>query len=115
MQISDYSQQALTTLGRGGTHAYGDITAELMAQVLGLVGESGEVAEKFKKLVREKDGVLSDEIKTDLVKELGDILWYVNSVAYLIGSSLEEVARTNNEKLASRLERGTLDGSGDDR
>lgn len=115
MQISDYSKQALTTLGVGGTHAYGDITPELMAQVLGLVGESGEVAEKVKKLVRDKQGELSIETRADLVKELGDILWYVNSVAHLIGSDLEEVARLNNEKLASRHQRGVLAGSGDDR
>ena len=113
MQLSDYSQKALATLG--GQHAYGDITPDLMSQVLGLVGESGEVAEKFKKLLRDHHGELSDATKAELVKELGDILWYVNSVAHLIGSSLEEVARLNNEKLASRQQRGVLRGSGDNR
>ena len=113
MQIADYSKQALTTLG--GDHSYGDITPKLMSQVLGLVGESGEVAEKFKKLLRDSHGELSDETKAELVKELGDILWYVNSVAHLLGSSLEEVARLNNEKLASRKARGVIKGSGDNR
>lgn len=113
MQITDYSAKALTTLN--AKHEYGDISPELMAQVLGLVGESGEVAEKFKKLIRDKKGELSDETRTELVKELGDILWYVNSVAHLIGSSLEEVARVNNEKLASRHARNMLSGSGDNR
>ena len=113
MQIADYSTKALTTLG--GQHAYGDITPDLMSQVLGLVGESGEVAEKFKKLLRDENGALSDETKAELVKELGDILWYVNSVAHLIGSSLEEVAQLNNEKLASRHKRGVIKGSGDNR
>jgi NTP pyrophosphatase (non-canonical NTP hydrolase) len=113
MQISDYSTQALTTLN--AKHEYGAISPELRAQVLGLVGESGEVAEKFKKLVRDKLGELSDETRAELVKELGDILWYVNSVAHLIGSNLEEVARLNNEKLASRHQRGVLSGSGDNR
>jgi NTP pyrophosphatase (non-canonical NTP hydrolase) len=49
------------------------------------------------------------------VKELGDILWYINAVAHLLGSNLEEVAKANNEKLASRKNRGVLSGSGDNR
>lgn len=113
MNIRDYQAQAITTLT--DDHAYGDISSRLMAQVLGLVGESGEVAEKFKKLLRDKDGKLSEEDKAELVKELGDILWYVTSVAHLLGSSLEEVAIKNNEKLASRKSRGQIKGGGDNR
>lgn len=113
MQISDYSEKAIATLL--GTHAYGDISPQLMAQVLGLAGESGEVLEKFKKLIRDRQGQLTEEDRAALIKELGDILWYVNAVAHLLGSSLEEVARRNNEKLASRHERGQLHGQGDNR
>lgn len=113
MQISDYSEKAIATLL--GTHAYGDISPQLMAQVLGLAGESGEVLEKFKKLIRDRQGQLTEEDRAALIKELGDILWYVNAVAHLLGSSLEEVARRNNEKLASRYERGQLHGQGDNR
>lgn len=46
MTIDEYAKKAIATLI--GTHEYGEIDARLMAQVLGLVGESGEVAEKFK-------------------------------------------------------------------
>lgn len=113
MQISDYSEKAIATLL--GTHDYGDISPQLMAQVLGLAGESGEVLEKFKKLIRDRQGQLTEEDRAALIKELGDILWYVNAVAHLLGSSLEEVARRNNEKLASRRERGQLHGQGDNR
>ena len=83
--------------------------------MLGLVGESGEVAEKFKKLVRDKQGILTDDDRTEILKELGDVLWYVNAVAHLLGSSLEEVARMNNQKLASRQARQQLHGQGDNR
>ena len=86
-----------------------------MAQVLGLGGESGEVLEKFKKILRDKQGRISGSDRTAIVKELGDVLWYVNAIAHLVGSDLEEVARLNNEKLASRQYRGQLQGSGDDR
>ena len=113
MQISEYSAKAITTLV--GMHNYGDVDAQMMAQVLGLCGESGEIAEKFKKVVRDKNGVLSPEDKAEIIKELGDVLWYVNAVAYLLGLSLEEVARLNNEKLASRQARDQLHGTGDNR
>ena len=113
MTINDYSQQALRTLL--GEHAYGEVDAKFMAQVLGLGGESGEVLEKFKKILRDKQGRISGSDRTAIVKELGDVLWYVNAIAHLIGSSLEEVARLNNEKLASRQRRDQLQGSGDNR
>lgn len=111
--MDEYSIKALSTLT--AAHAYGDVSAELMAQVLGLVGESGEIAEKFKKILRDKAGKLSDEDKAELLKELGDVLWYVNSVAYLLGGTLDNVAKANIDKLASRKARGKISGSGDNR
>lgn len=87
----------------------------LISQVFGLMGESGEVAEKFKKLIRDKKGVISDDDKAEVLKELGDILWYINSVSHLLGSSLEEVAQKNLDKVLSRKERGMTGGSGDNR
>ena len=113
MNIQEYGQQAITTLT--SDHDYGEISPELMAQVLGLVGESGEVAEKFKKLVRDKQGGLAAEDKTELLKELGDIVWYVNSIAVLLGSDLETVLENNLEKVLSRKARGVTKGSGDNR
>ena len=114
MTIDDYSKQAISTLL--GEHGLGkDMTPTLLSQVFGLVGESGEVAEKFKKLIRDKHGEISDEDKAEILKELGDILWYVNSVASLLGSSLSEVAEKNLDKVLSRKVRGVTQGSGDNR
>ena len=113
MTFEEYGKQAISTLT--SDHAYGDITAEMLAQLLGLVGESGEVAEKVKKLIRDKGGKLSAEDKTELLKELGDILWYVNAVAYELGSNVSEVAKQNLEKVLSRKARGVSKGSGDNR
>ena len=76
---------------------------------LGLCGESGEVAEKVKKHVR--DGTSLDELK----KELGDVLWYLASIASDLNISLNDIALTNVEKLQSRMERGKISGSGDNR
>lgn len=114
MNIDEYSKQAITTLL--GDHGLSDdMSPALISQVFGLVGESGEVAEKFKKLIRDKNGRISAEDKEEIVKELGDILWYINSVSALIGSSLEEVAAKNLEKVLSRKDRGMTSGSGDNR
>ena len=113
MKFDDYQAQAITTLTKD--HDFGDISAELMAQILGLVGESGEVAEKFKKIIRDEEGELSAEARQELLKELGDILWYINAVAVLLDSSLAEVAENNLGKVLSRKERGVTKGSGDSR
>lgn len=86
-----------------------------MAQVFGIMGESGEVAEKFKKLIRDKNGQMSAEDRAEILKELGDILWYVNAVAYLLDSSLEEVAANNLTKVLGRKAEGKIAGSGDNR
>lgn len=102
MNIQEYSESAITTLL--GDHEITDMDAALISQVFGLVGESGEVAEKFKKLIRDKKGVITEEDKQEILKELGDILWYINSVSHLLGSNLEEVAKKNLEKVLSRKE-----------
>ena len=68
MKLEDYSQQAITTLL--GDHDTLDMDASLISQVFGLMGESGEVAEKFKKLIRDKQGKISDEDKQEIIKEL---------------------------------------------
>ena len=113
MTIDDYSKQAITTLV--GTHGLDDMEPALISQVFGLMGESGEVAEKFKKLIRDKHGAISEEDKQEILKELGDILWYINSLSKLLGSSLEEVAQKNLAKVLSRKARGVTAGSGDNR
>ena len=82
---------------------------------LGLVGESGEVAEKIKKILRDKNGKFDYESKLSLKKELGDVLWYLSNLCDELGLSLSDVANENLEKLNLRLSRGRISGSGDDR
>ena len=114
MKLDDYSKQAISTLLND--HALSeDMSPALVSQVFGLMGESGEVAEKFKKLIRDKQGRISEEDKNEIIKELGDILWYINSVSHLLGSSLEEVAKKNLDKVLSRKDHGVTTGSGDNR
>lgn len=95
-------------------------TADLKAvgfieKVLGLTGEAGETADKIKKILRDKDGAVSDEDRELIVKELGDTLWYIASIARYLGVSLSEVADVNINKLESRYKRNKLHGEGDKR
>lgn len=84
-------------------------------KVLGLVGEAGEAADKIKKILRDKDGVVSDEDRELIVKELGDTLWYIASISRYLGVPLSEVASRNIDKLESRYQRNKLHGEGDER
>ena len=87
----------------------------LVYTALGLAGEAGEVANKVKKIIRDKNGVLDDETKADIADELGDTLWYVSNLASELGVKLDNIVAQNLAKLFSRRDRGTLAGSGDKR
>lgn len=87
----------------------------LMVYLLGLSGETGEVAEKFKKMFRDKGGEITPEFKEDVKRELGDVLWYVTAISGELGLTLQEVAEGNIEKIESRKSRGVQHGNGDNR
>jgi len=82
---------------------------------LGIADEAGEVAGKIKKLIREKNSVLTEDYKKEIVKELGDVLWYMTQMCTYMNVSLEDVAKSSIEKIMSRQERGKLFGNGDNR
>lgn len=115
MNLNEYQAQAITTELMKRPEKLNGNDPALVAKVLGLVGESGEVAEKFKKIIRDKRGEISAEDSAEIVKELGDVLWYVSAIADYLDTPLEEVAHTNLQKLFSRRDRGTSRGSGDNR
>ncbi len=89
--------------------------AWLAYPALGLAGEAGEVAEHAKKAIRDDGGAVSEERRSAMAKELGDVLWYVAQLASELGLDLDEVAQVNLDKLLSRQRRGVLSGSGDER
>lgn len=107
--MNDYQQAALRTAARR------DKPNELFHLLLGLVGETGEIAEKAKKIVRDKDSDFSNWDIEDLKKELGDTLWYLAVLADYFDIPLEDVAKLNIAKLADRQQRAALGGSGDNR
>ena len=87
----------------------------LMYCGLGLAEEAGEVAGKVKRILRDHGGLLDDDQKQELRKELGDVLWYLSQVASEIGINMSYVARINLDKLEQRKANNTLHGTGDNR
>lgn len=108
--LDEYQNEArkTATYPSVGTHSWVYVT-------LGLAGETGEICEKLKKIIRDKNGVISEDDRQALKKEQGDLLWYISNLAYELGFKLSEIATANIEKLRSRQERNVIGGSGDNR
>lgn len=108
MDFKEYQEKAFVT-------ALPSIKDNIYYHTLGLAGEAGEICNKIKKVMRDKDGAISDEVKENLKAEIGDVMWYVGSLCTVLGLDLEDVCSANIDKLYSRKDRGTISGSGDNR
>jgi len=76
---------------------------------LGLISEAGEVAGALAKLKR-GDGAIDD-----VIKEMGDNLWFLSQLADFFHVPFSKIAEINLEKLEDRQNRGVLAGKGDKR
>lgn len=113
MNLNEYQAQV------GKTALYPRVGNNFIYPALGLAGETGEVVEKIKKLIR-NDGIetpdrVPPEKRDEIVKEMGDVLWYLAQLSTELGVSFGTVAERNIEKLASRMERGVIESEGDNR
>lgn len=97
MEINEYEKLAMTTLNK-------DIKKDdiLINSVMGLCGESGEVIDLIKKHLFQGHELN----KEDLIKELGDVAWYLAEAAYALDVPLEEICTRNIEKLKKRFPQG---------
>lgn len=113
MNFNEYQEKSRKTA------TYPNAGNEFAYPVLGLVAEAGEVADKIKKHIRDDaihtPDALNDEQRAALEKELGDVLWYIAQLSTECGIEMNSVAEKNIEKLYSRMDRGKLGGSGDNR
>lgn len=126
MELNEYQEKAMETCM--------DSSRNFSYMFLNLVGEIGEFSSKVAKKIRKKElfvgyNSLSKnhqelgkyqnpfhyETEDELKQELGDVLWQLAGLCEVSGTSLEEIAQMNIEKLASRKERGKIDGNGDNR
>ncbi|OGL31058.1 hypothetical protein A3D14_02275 [Candidatus Saccharibacteria bacterium RIFCSPHIGHO2_02_FULL_47_12] len=113
MTFDEYQKKAITTDAFGGKGDF--LSIAFINKVLGLVGEAGEVAEKVKKLQRNQSGKLTVKDRHELLKELGDVLWYLSAISHYLNEPLDKVASDNLEKLFDRKARGVIKSKGDNR
>ncbi len=79
------------------------------------VERAPESLNKVKKIIRDNHKEFTAEKKAEIMKEIGDVLWYCATLSHDLGYTLDEVAQTNVDKLRSRMERQKITGSGDNR
>jgi NTP pyrophosphatase (non-canonical NTP hydrolase) len=111
MNFNEYQQLARKTqlYGKENPQNY------VIYPALGLGGESGEVLEHIKKILRDDKRQITPERQQKLKKELGDVLWYLSNLAYDLALNLDDIATTNILKLQKRKEQNQVHGEGSDR
>lgn len=97
MEFNEYQAAALATAAE-----FYDLKTALGITALGLSGESGEVADLVKKILGHGHPLDREE----LIKELGDVLWYIAVMSNALECSLEDVAQINIDKLKARYPDG---------
>lgn len=106
MELNEYQKKARETADYPKEY-------HIIYPALGVAGEAGEVAEKIKKVLRDNNGRFTQSVIPNIIKELGDVLWYVAILAEDLGYTLNDVAQLNIDKLADRKNRDMIHGSGD--
>lgn len=96
MQLDDYQTEAIKTR----QDPLGPLNQNRIISLLGLAREAGELISEYKKFIR--DGERYSPLKERACEELGDVLWYVASVADEFGLSLDDVAEKNLQKIRDR-------------
>lgn len=110
MTFDEYQEVAYTTAVYPKTDRM-----PLAYPALGLAGEAGEVAEKIKKLARDHKGKLTSPYREEIIRELGDVLWYISAIAWDMSVPLSKVVEVNIQKLSDRKRRSMIQGEGDSR
>ena len=110
MTFDEYQKRALSS-----AIVHKDSLMAKTIWVMGVAGEAGEVVEKWKKIVAYRQGKISDEDRIELIKELGDVVWYIAVLAHALDMSFDEVMTINLQKLSDRTRRNVVKGEGDNR
>jgi NTP pyrophosphatase (non-canonical NTP hydrolase) len=102
LTLNTYQHQALSTAVYPGRQTKSGIEYNLF----GLLGEAGELANKYKKIIRNEDNPYAH--REALMSELGDVLWYAAVLADELGYDFSVVAESNLAKLRARKTNGEL-------
>lgn len=111
MHMNEYQRHCATT----AIYPFQGTMRGIEYLTIKLNGEAGEVAENVGKAMRDDDCVVTPERRYKLIKEMGDVLWYLAMLAKELDVELDDVATENILKLRNRKQHNTLHGSGDDR
>lgn len=115
MELNEYAYSAMQTAIYPGAGT----PMGLAYVALKMNGEAGEFAEHLGKAMRDDNfigyGMLDKERHALMVKEVGDVLWYLAAACRELGVTLQDVAQINLAKLADRQTRQALNGAGDNR
>lgn len=82
---------------------------------IGLFGESGEIANKIKKVVRDDSNKITNERKEEIAGEVGDMLWYTAQLLTELKINFSDVVNHNLVKISKRVKENKIHGSGDNR
>ena len=108
MTFNEYQNEAAQT-------AVYSNNSKIIYPALGLSNEAGEVLGKIKKVLRDNNGVYSPASVVEIGKEIGDVLWYIAALSRDLGLDMNAIAENNIAKLKDRMNRGVIQGSGDNR
>lgn len=89
--------------------------AGVIYTAIGLANEAGEALGVVKKMMRDDNGILTEEKRKKLIDEVGDVAWYMARVCTELGIAMEDVFDLNVAKLEDRMKRNVIQGSGDNR
>ena len=98
MTPNEYQRNAMRTASGISTSCPENL---LLQGVMGMSGESGEALDIVKKIMFQGHE-LNEATKEHLIRELGDVLWYVATTAEALNVPLETVMQVNIDKLRAR-------------
>ncbi len=110
MNFNEYQKKALKTALYSG-NKFTDLTH----WVLGTVEEAGEIAGRFKRIIRDQDSKITEANRQEMASEIGDVLWHLAVLSQELDIPFDQVAKQNLAKLADRQKRGKIKGKGDNR
>lgn len=102
MTPNEYQQLAGRTLLDKPDFNITDADVMVAWNAIGLAGEAGEVADLVKKGIFHQQGI----DRSKMIKELGDVLWYVAALCSHLSVTMETVMEINIEKLRARFPEG---------
>lgn len=111
INFNDYQKNASVTAKYPQMGDFGGF----MYCALGVAGEAGEMVNHVQKLMRDNQSEISSEFKEKIMKEMGDILWFMSQMCKEMDVDFSHVPTMNLEKLYDRMKRNKISGYGDNR